>query len=201
MSEATDTTALPFAVEAAGEGEGFRIEVRGEGQAKTYFVPTGTQQDFSAFFRQLSDDFGTRLPHVFAERSEHPEPAIRVAAAADRKRPPANPGRLRRPRGAEGRRRLLAGCDIQRRARRLPHPPFGRSDALGAKRVHIRQWCRNLFGRPRASTSVISGRRRWLESKANIGSPSPRAKPRTRSPSGWRGAPRRSVRGRTMARR
>jgi hypothetical protein len=76
MSEAADTTTLPFAVEAAGEGEGFRIEVHGGSQAKTYFVPTGTQQDFSAFFRQLSEDFGTRLPHVFAEPSEHPEPDI-----------------------------------------------------------------------------------------------------------------------------
>jgi hypothetical protein len=76
MSEAADTTALPFAVEAGGEGEGFRIEVHGGDQAKTYFVPSGTQQDFSAFFRQLSEDFGTRLPHVFAEQAEHPEPGI-----------------------------------------------------------------------------------------------------------------------------
>src|SRR5690348_17949519 len=62
-----------FSVEALAEGDGFRIIVEG----RTYDVPTGTQQDFSQFFRQLAEDFGTRVPHVFADAVEHPAPSIR----------------------------------------------------------------------------------------------------------------------------
>ena len=40
-------------------------------------MATGTQQEFAAFYRDLSRDFGTRLPHVFAEAVEHPAPTIR----------------------------------------------------------------------------------------------------------------------------
>ena len=58
---------LAFTVDVRGEGEGFRIGVSSTGRSKDYFVPTGTQQDFSLFFRELSNDFGTRVPHVFAE--------------------------------------------------------------------------------------------------------------------------------------
>jgi hypothetical protein len=65
-------------VDAVAEGDGFRFDVRAsDGQSRTYSVPAGTQQEFSSFFRQLSQDFGTRLPHVFAEPVGHPEPAIR----------------------------------------------------------------------------------------------------------------------------
>ncbi|MFL6830399.1 MAG: family 43 glycosylhydrolase, partial [Sphingomicrobium sp.] len=68
---------IRFEVQAAEEGEGFRISVNAsDATAKSYFVPTGTQQDFSAFYRELSQDFGTRLPHVFAEAIEHPAPTI-----------------------------------------------------------------------------------------------------------------------------
>jgi arabinan endo-1,5-alpha-L-arabinosidase len=75
MPDDLPTTAADqmFTVEAHADGEGFRISVNG----KTYDVPTGTQQDFSRFFRQLAQDFGTRVPHVFAEGVEHPAPAIR----------------------------------------------------------------------------------------------------------------------------
>jgi arabinan endo-1,5-alpha-L-arabinosidase len=69
---------MSFKVEAVEDGEGFRLSVDGSNAAtQTYFVPTGTQQDFSAFFRDLSADFGTRSPHVFAPAVEHPEAAIR----------------------------------------------------------------------------------------------------------------------------
>ena len=68
---------VSFQVEAAEEGEGFRIAVAADGSAQSYLVPTGTQQDFSAFFRDLSRDFGTRLPHVFADKIDQSEPAIR----------------------------------------------------------------------------------------------------------------------------
>ena len=87
----------------ASDGEGFRI-ARRSATARRAAMPfrPRTQQDFSAFFGELPQDFGTRLPHVFAERVEHPEPAIRVAAAADRERPSADPGRLRRSGGVQG---------------------------------------------------------------------------------------------------
>ena len=66
-----------FAVEASPEGEGFRIAVQSlGGESRTYLVPSGTQQDFSAFYKALSDDFGTRVPHVFAGPIEHPVPAM-----------------------------------------------------------------------------------------------------------------------------
>ena len=70
-------TTPSFTVEAAPEGEGFRIAVQSlAGESRTYLVPSGTQQDFSAFYKALAEDFGTRVPHVFAEPIEHPEPAI-----------------------------------------------------------------------------------------------------------------------------
>jgi len=66
-----------FEVDAAEEGDGFRIQVREPaGAARDYFIPTGTQQDFSKFFEQLSADFGTRLPDI-AEQVERPAPAMR----------------------------------------------------------------------------------------------------------------------------
>jgi hypothetical protein len=69
---------MSFDVDAAPEGEGFSIDVKsGEGLQKRYFVRTGTQQDFSTFYRELSHDFGTRVPHVFAEAVTHPAPAMR----------------------------------------------------------------------------------------------------------------------------
>ena len=68
---------LVFSVDAAADGDGFRIEVGLGDDARSYFIPAATQQDFSNFFRELSRDFGTRLPHVFADAVAHPEPAIR----------------------------------------------------------------------------------------------------------------------------
>jgi hypothetical protein len=66
-----------FEVDAAEEGDGFRFDIRSFGAApRSYLVPTGTQQDFSNFFRELSHHFGTRMPHVFADALEHPQAAI-----------------------------------------------------------------------------------------------------------------------------
>jgi len=64
----------PFTVDAQADGEGFRIDVESNGVSLSYVVPTATQQDFSAFYLQLAQDFGTRRPHVFADAIEHPEP-------------------------------------------------------------------------------------------------------------------------------
>ncbi len=64
---------MSFTVDAQPEGEAFRIDVQASnGKAKNYVVPSGTQQDFSTFFLELSEDFGTRVPHVFEEPVEHP---------------------------------------------------------------------------------------------------------------------------------
>jgi len=63
---------MTFRVQAETKGEGFQIDVTDDAKSKTYLVPTGTQQDFSLFFRELAGDFGTRVPHVFAEAAEHP---------------------------------------------------------------------------------------------------------------------------------
>jgi hypothetical protein len=64
---------MSFTVEAKAEGDGFRIDVRSsDGRSKDYVVPSDTQQDFSVFYRDLSEDFGTRLPHIFEEVVEHP---------------------------------------------------------------------------------------------------------------------------------
>ena len=69
---------LSFQVRATEEGEGFRLGIRApDGRDKTYVVPTDTQQDFSAFYRELARDFGTRMPHVFADAVEHPAASIR----------------------------------------------------------------------------------------------------------------------------
>ena len=70
------STLASFDVDAAEEGDGFRFRVRASGAERSYFVPTGTQQDFSKFFEALSRDFGTRVPDVF-EQVERPEPSMR----------------------------------------------------------------------------------------------------------------------------
>jgi len=68
---------LPFNVEAGEEGEGFRIAIQAlNGHSRSYFVPTGTQQDFAQFYKVLASDFGTRRPHVFADAVGYPEPTI-----------------------------------------------------------------------------------------------------------------------------
>jgi arabinan endo-1,5-alpha-L-arabinosidase len=67
---------MSFTVQAEAEGDKFRIHVTSDPTSKTYLVPSATQQDFSAFFRELSHDFGTRVPHVFADAVEHSPPSI-----------------------------------------------------------------------------------------------------------------------------
>jgi hypothetical protein len=65
-----------FSVDAAQEGEGFRILVRSDAHERTYAVAMGSQQDFSDFYRQLSTDFGTRTPDIFGDELERPAPTI-----------------------------------------------------------------------------------------------------------------------------
>jgi predicted GH43/DUF377 family glycosyl hydrolase len=70
--------ALDFSVNASDAGDGFRIEVRGpDGKCRDYSIPVSRQQAFAEFYRKLSHDFGTRVPHIFADPVEHPAPTIR----------------------------------------------------------------------------------------------------------------------------
>jgi hypothetical protein len=68
----TGIATLEFTVDPKPDGEGFAIAVETAARSKSYIIPTATQQDFSIFFRELAADFGTRMPHVFAEAVEHP---------------------------------------------------------------------------------------------------------------------------------
>src|SRR3954453_15668617 len=63
---------MHFQVDPRHEGDGFRIDVVGDGRARSYVVPTATQQDFTAFFRELAEDFGTRMPHAYSRAGERP---------------------------------------------------------------------------------------------------------------------------------
>ena len=64
-----------FEVDASEQGDGFRIHVQTADAQKVYQVAAGTQQDFTAFFRELSTDFGTRMPDIFG-RDEPPSPTM-----------------------------------------------------------------------------------------------------------------------------
>src|SRR3954447_22930587 len=68
---------MHFTVNAQEKGEGFSLTVARDGARRTYDVPTATQQDFSSFFRGLAHDFGTRVPHVYAEALDQPDAVIR----------------------------------------------------------------------------------------------------------------------------
>jgi arabinan endo-1,5-alpha-L-arabinosidase len=67
---------MNFTVAPRHEGDGFRIDVGADGRSCSYFVPTATQQDFTAFFYELSRDFGTRMPHSHSSTSERPPMAF-----------------------------------------------------------------------------------------------------------------------------
>ena len=72
-----------FKVDAQAEEEGFRIDVQSSGGVeKSYFVQSGTQQDFSTFYLELSKDFGTRVPAVFGEPLDHPDASMRITREA-----------------------------------------------------------------------------------------------------------------------
>ncbi|MEA3010634.1 MAG: hypothetical protein QOJ91_2326 [Sphingomonadales bacterium] len=74
----SDNARFAFEVDAVEEGEGSRIAVRGPatGELRVYQIPGGEQSDYAAFFRRLADDWGTRIPHAFAEPCEAPEADI-----------------------------------------------------------------------------------------------------------------------------
>ncbi|HEV2593636.1 MAG TPA: glycoside hydrolase family 43 protein [Sphingomicrobium sp.] len=61
---------MEFTIVPHAEGDGFRFDVGADGLSQSYVIPTATQQDFSVFYRELAQDFGTRLPHVFTRPSD-----------------------------------------------------------------------------------------------------------------------------------
>jgi arabinan endo-1,5-alpha-L-arabinosidase len=64
---------MHFTVDARPEGDGFVITVSSAlGGERVYQVPTATQQDFTAFFRELAEDFGTRMPHAYTRAKDRP---------------------------------------------------------------------------------------------------------------------------------
>jgi arabinan endo-1,5-alpha-L-arabinosidase len=68
---------VAFDVDAREEGEGFRVDVAAsDGTAKSYFVPSATQQDFTSFYLELAEDFGTRLPHMLSSGADRPPATI-----------------------------------------------------------------------------------------------------------------------------
>ncbi len=61
---------MSFTVRAREEGDGVRIEVaETPGKRHRYRLPGHESQHYFEFFRRLHHDFGTRLPHFFADRS------------------------------------------------------------------------------------------------------------------------------------
>jgi len=68
---------MKFSVVPRHEGDGFRIDVGVGGNVKSFAVPTATQQDFTVFFCELANDFGTRVPHAYKRASERPVAKIR----------------------------------------------------------------------------------------------------------------------------
>ena len=188
-----------FSVEAAQEGEGFRIR-RPLGRAGADLCHSN---GFAAGLFRLLPPALHRLRHAHARDLRRRARAARtddpLAAAAHREHPSANSRRLRRSGGPEDRRRLLARRDVQRRAGRLPAPPLERSRTLGAEGLRLSRKARSPAGPPKAATSPISGRRKWRRSATNIGSASPPGRRAMRSRSASPEAPAPPVRGSTTA--
>lgn len=68
---------MKFSVVPHHEGDGFRIDVGAAGDVRSFKIPTATQQDFTIFFRELANDFGTRMPHAYTRAGERPAAKIR----------------------------------------------------------------------------------------------------------------------------
>jgi hypothetical protein len=69
-----ENESLRFQVDASDQGEGVRLEVRAsDGKSRTYELPGREAQHYAQFFRELSNDFGTRVPHLFVERDAFPD--------------------------------------------------------------------------------------------------------------------------------
>ena len=168
--------------------------------AKSYLVPSATQQDFTAFFGEVSRDFGTALPHILAERAGHQEPTIRWRPLLTENLHPQILVGYGDPAVFKDHDGYSAGRDVEQRARRVSRSSIRRTSGIGSPKGSSFQLEMSRHGRRKAATSPISGRRKWPGRAMNIGSPSPPGRHRTRSPSASPGALPRWVRGSTMAR-
>jgi GH43 family beta-xylosidase len=65
-----------FEIDASEHGDVREFAVAAGRQRRAYRLPGSEQQHYAAFFRELSRDFGTRLPHAFASPADHPAPTI-----------------------------------------------------------------------------------------------------------------------------
>ena len=72
MTDLPTSDGLDCRADARAEGEGFRINVEFGAKQASFAVDTATQQAFSAFYSQLAEAFGTRVPHVHADEVQHP---------------------------------------------------------------------------------------------------------------------------------
>jgi arabinan endo-1,5-alpha-L-arabinosidase len=68
----TQAESYAFKVEAAAEGEGtlFAVTETRSGETRNYRLSGGEQADYTAFYKQLAQDFGMRIPH----KAERPAP-------------------------------------------------------------------------------------------------------------------------------
>ena len=64
------TDSPSFTVDARDEGDGVRIEVSYAGRSASYLTDGRESRHYFEFFRQLHQDFGTRLPHFFVDRRD-----------------------------------------------------------------------------------------------------------------------------------
>ena len=70
----TETESPSFTVEGRDEGAGVRIHVAGPGGKSASYLTDGREsRHYFDFFRQLHEDFGTRLPHFFVDRRNFSE--------------------------------------------------------------------------------------------------------------------------------
>ena len=67
---------MEFTIVPHNAGDGFRFDVGAGARSKNYYVPTATQQDFTAFFRELAADFGMRMPDSYTRAKERPPAAF-----------------------------------------------------------------------------------------------------------------------------
>jgi hypothetical protein len=59
-----------FTVDAAAAGAATSFTITACGKTRRYRVAGGEQGDYSAFFRELAHDFGTRVPHIYEEPAD-----------------------------------------------------------------------------------------------------------------------------------
>jgi hypothetical protein len=68
---------MTYEVSASEQGDGFEFAVRSGSKHRTYVIPTVTHQDFNAFYRELAEDFGTRLPHSYTRKAQRQSSQVR----------------------------------------------------------------------------------------------------------------------------